>query len=46
MRFVPEIAFKIDESVARVNEIYDILDKIKKEKGKDDEKGNRGDSEA
>ncbi len=44
LRLMPEIVFKIDESVERVTEIYDILDKIKKEKA--DEKGNRGYKEA
>lgn len=32
LRFVPEIAFKIDESLEYTKEIYDLLDRIKKEK--------------
>jgi ribosome-binding factor A len=43
LRFMPEIAFKIDESLEHTKEIYDILDKLKKEK--DNEKGDRGDKE-
>jgi len=33
LRFVPDIVFKIDESLGHTKEIYDLLDKIKKEKG-------------
>ena len=43
LRFMPEIAFKIDESLEHTKAIYDILDKLKKEK--DNEKGDRGDKE-
>ena len=39
LRFMPEIEFKIDESIERTQEIYDILEKIKKER-KADEEGN------
>ena len=41
MRFMPEIVFKIDESVQYANQIFDILDKIKKEKA--DGKSDSGD---
>jgi len=43
LRFMPEIAFRIDESLEHTKAIYDILDKLKKEKG--NEKGDRGDKE-
>lgn len=33
LRFVPDIAFKIDDSLEHTKEIYGLLDKIKKEKG-------------
>lgn len=45
LRFVPEIAFKIDESLEHTKDIYDLLDRIKKEKD-DNERSNRGDKEA
>lgn len=45
LRFVPEVAFRIDESLEHTKGIYDILDKIKKEK-KTDESSDRGDKEA
>ena len=32
LRFMPEIAFAIDESLEHARHIYDILDRIKKEK--------------
>lgn len=38
LRFVPEIVFKIDESLEYTKGIYDILERIKKEK--QDEKSN------
>ena len=41
LKFMPEIEFKIDESLERTQRIYDILDKIKKEKP--DEHGAGGD---
>ncbi|MDD5423506.1 MAG: 30S ribosome-binding factor RbfA [Candidatus Omnitrophota bacterium] len=44
LRFMPQIEFKIDESLGRAQEIYDILDKIKREKT--NEEDNRGDKEA
>jgi ribosome-binding factor A len=31
LRFVPDIAFRIDDSIEHTKKIYDILDKIKKE---------------
>ena len=43
LRYMPEIAFAIDESLEHTKHIYDILDQIKKEKG--DAKGDRGDKE-
>lgn len=32
LRFVPEVAFKIDDSLEHTKHIYDILDQLKKEK--------------
>jgi ribosome-binding factor A len=32
LRFVPEVAFKIDESLQYAKDIYDLLEQIKKEK--------------
>jgi ribosome-binding factor A len=43
LRFMPEIAFAIDESLEHTKHIYDILDQIKKEKR--DAEDNRGDKE-
>ena len=43
LRFMPEIAFAIDESLEHTKHIYDILDKIKKERI--DGKGDRSDKE-
>ncbi|MDD5436897.1 MAG: 30S ribosome-binding factor RbfA [Candidatus Omnitrophica bacterium] len=43
LRYMPDIAFAIDESLEHTKHIYDILDKIKKERK--DEAGDRGDSE-
>lgn len=42
LRFVPDIAFKIDESLEHTKEIYDLLDRIKKEKGNSDERSDKG----
>ena len=38
LRFVPEVAFKVDESLEHTKDIYNLLDQIKKEKrnGKSD----------
>ncbi len=44
LRFMPELDFRIDESIEHTKEIYDILDKLKKEK--QDEASDRGDQEA
>ena len=44
LRFMPEIAFAIDESLEHTKHIYDILDQIKKEKR--DAEGHRSDKEA
>lgn len=41
LRFMPEIEFKIDTSLEHTKEIYDILDKLKKENTHED--GDRGD---
>lgn len=43
LRFVPDIAFKIDESMEHTKEIYDLLDRIKKEKGNSNERSDKGD---
>ena len=43
LRFMPEIAFAIDESLEHTKHIYDILDQIKKEKR--NAEGGRGDKE-
>ena len=45
LRFTPEIAFAIDESLEHTKHIYDILDQIKKEKKEErnDAEGDRGD---
>lgn len=44
LRFMPEIEFNIDQSLEHTKEIYDILDKLKKER--EDGERNRGDKEA
>lgn len=45
LRYMPELDFRIDESFEHTKQIYDILDKLKKEKGDDDGDGksSRGD---
>lgn len=43
LRFVPEVIFKIDDSLEHTKEIYDLLDRIKKEKSDGDERNNRSD---
>lgn len=43
LRYMPDIAFAIDESLEHTKHIYDILDQIKKERG--NAKGDRGDKE-
>lgn len=43
LRLVPDIAFKIDESLEHTKEIYDLLDRIKKEKGNVDGRSDKGD---
>jgi ribosome-binding factor A len=45
LRFVPEITFKVDESLQYTQEIYDLLNRIKKEKGGSDEGSDRSDKE-
>ena len=44
LRFTPEINFKIDESLEHTKKIYDLLDKLKKERL--DAEDNKGDQEA
>ena len=39
LKFMPEIEFKIDESLERTQRIYDIFEKIKKEKPDEDGAG-------
>jgi len=41
LRFMPDIEFKIDESLEHTKKIYGILDKLKKEKKKDGERNSR-----
>lgn len=41
LRYMPDIEFKIDESYEHTKKIYDILDRIKKERR--DAEGDRGD---
>lgn len=43
LRYMPQIEFKIDETLEHTKKIYDLLNKLKKEKL--DEEGNRGDQE-
>ena len=45
LRFMPEIAFKIDDSLEHTKKLYDLMDKLKKEREDGDEKGDRGDKE-
>lgn len=45
LRFAPDIAFKIDESLEHTKEIYDLLDRIKKEKGNNDERSDKSDKQ-
>ncbi len=45
LRFMPEVIFKIDDTLEHAREIYDLLGKLKKEKDDSDERGNRGDKE-
>ncbi|MBI5123844.1 MAG: 30S ribosome-binding factor RbfA [Candidatus Omnitrophica bacterium] len=39
LRFMPELVFKIDDSLEHTKHIYDILDQIKAEKEKHDKTG-------
>ena len=41
LRFVPDIVFKIDESMEHTKEIYELLERIKKEKGNTDERSDK-----
>jgi len=45
LRYVPDIEFKIDETLARTQHIYDLFEKIKKER-KEDAGSNSGDKKA
>lgn len=45
LRYVPNIVFKIDESLEHTKDIYDLLDRIKKEKGKPNEGSDTGNKE-
>ena len=45
LRFVPEVTFKIDESLEHTKEIYDLLDRIKREEGDIDERSDKGNKE-
>ena len=45
LRYMPDIEFKIDETLERTRHIYDLFEKIKKEK-KDDAGSDSGDKEA
>lgn len=39
LRYIPDIEFKIDESFEDMKRIYDLLNKLKKERGDDDREG-------
>jgi ribosome-binding factor A len=41
LKFMPDIVFKIDDSYEKTKAIYDLLDKLKKEKK--DERSSEGD---
>ncbi len=43
LRFVPEVIFKIDDSLEHTKEIYDLLNRIKKEKSDGNERNDRSD---
>jgi len=43
LRYTPDIDFRIDESIEHTKKIYDLLDRLKKEKR--NAEGNRGDKE-
>lgn len=44
LRLVPEISFRIDESIEHTKEIYDLFERIKKKnEGEDDKKSHRSD---
>jgi len=45
LRYMPDIEFKIDETLERTRHIYDLFEKIRKEK-KDDTGSDSGDKEA
>jgi len=48
LRLIPELSFRIDDSMEHTREIYDLLDRIKAEKkgAHSDEISNSGDKEA
>jgi len=41
LQFVPEIQFRLDESVAYTKQVYDILEKIKRERNEREADGER-----
>lgn len=46
LRYMPEIEFKYDDTVARTQHIYELFDQINKEKREDDAGRDRGDKES
>jgi ribosome-binding factor A len=45
LRVMPEIVFKIDESIQHTDRVCEILNKLKEEEKKHDRKSHRGDKE-
>jgi ribosome-binding factor A len=45
LRFIPELTFKIDESLAYTQDIYNLLEQIKKRKAIENEGSDSGDKE-
>jgi len=45
MRYVPDITFRLDKSMENTRRVYDILDKIKKEKPDEHREDDRSDKE-
>ena len=44
LRFMPEIEFRVDENLEKTEQVFRILEKLKKEKGeREDEGSDRGD---
>lgn len=42
MRFMPEIEFRIDETLEKTQEVFRILDRLEKEKGNKTDEGSSG----